>query len=155
MEESYNILIEYATSLYNRNLKTLANNLYQPMDFVHNIYDSNADVEVSKKLIRDYIITEKRRIIGRMQHQGKCRFDVYEKRCGKCLERKPIQLFSPRIDKRTGYKYYSTHCKECQAETSLERRRNHVVTEHERKLNRERQSRWAKLQKQIKNSLLC
>jgi len=137
----YDELNSYAIMLFNRNLKIFSQNLYKPIDFVHEAFLLGyEDVEAGKKIIRNQVLNEKRRLIAKIQQsENRSQFDVREKKCCKCKDIKPIDDFAPRIDNRTGLRYYNSYCEAC------ERKRKRIsfansVQQH--KSNRERQRRW-------------
>lgn len=152
MPNCYDSLKSYATYMFNRNLKVFTQNIHTPLDYVHNVFMVGFEsVDHGKKIILDQILTERRSLIANIQQSGNIsHFNIREKRCSCCLNTKPIEEYSPRLDSRTAFKYYDSYCRECRNEKQRERRSKHVITEHERKLNRERQRRWAKRQKEIK-----
>lgn len=146
----YDELLEYSTHLFNRNLKVFSQNLYNPIDFVHEAfligYD---DIDKAKKIIVDRILKEKRRLIAAIQQsENRSQFDVRDKKCCKCKLQKPIDEFKPRVEKSTGYCYYNSYCDTCQHEiyTSPETRKKnrefYARDSSQREKSRIRQERW-------------
>jgi hypothetical protein len=134
-------LEKYAERMFNRNLKIFSQNIFTPLDFVHEAvligYDT---IEEAKKTIVSRIINEKRRLIARIQQsEQRSQFDVREKKCCKCKFPKPIQEFAPRIDTHTGLQYYNSYCRDCERER---RRLSYANSVQQKISNRERQRRY-------------
>lgn len=111
----YDELKTYAVEMFNRNLKIFSQNIYKPIDFVHEAFLLGYEnTDEGKKIIRDRIINEKRRLIAKIQQsENRGQFDVRDKKCCMCKQPKPIAQFAPRLDKRTGFQYYSSYCNDC------------------------------------------
>lgn len=137
----YDELTTYAVALFNRNLKVFNQNIYKPIDFVHEAFLLGYEnVDEGKKIIRDRIINEKRRLIAKIQQSGnRGQFDVREKKCCKCKLIKSVDEFAPRMDKATGFQYYHSYCEECDREI---KREAYAKSDKMKESNRIRQRAW-------------
>lgn len=137
----YDELKSYAIAMFNRNLKVFSQNLYTPIDFVHEAFLLGyEDVEAGKKIILNQILKEKRRLIAKIQQsENRSQFDVREKKCCKCKDTKPIAEFEPRVDKSTGFQYYNSYCTECERKR---KRLSYANSDQQKISNIKRQQRW-------------
>jgi len=111
----YDKIVEYAKSMFYRNLQSLSGNILCVNAFVNSAYATGFySLDEAKKIIRDLVLTEKRRVIARIQRIDTT-FSLYMKQCKCCHLPKSVSEFAPRIDRRTNYKYYDPICKECQS----------------------------------------
>lgn len=134
-------LLAYSTKMFDRNLKVFSQNLYTPIDFVHEAFLLGyEDVESGKKKILNQILNEKRRLIAKIQQsENRGQFDVRDKKCCKCKLPKPIAEFAPRMDKGTGFQYYDSYCTECRREIQ---RAAYAKSEKMKESNKLRQRAW-------------
>ena len=137
----YDELNSYSIAMFNRNLKVFSQNIYKPIDFVHEAYLLGyEDLERGKKIILNQILNEKRRLIAKIQQsENRGQFDVRYKKCCDCKQPKPIAQFAIRMDKDTGFRYYNSYCGDCQRARS---RRCYANSDQQKISNRERQRRW-------------
>lgn len=133
-------LIDYSTTLFNRNLKVFNQKIYSPEDFVTeaNFIGFDTDEE-AQKIIRNRIIHTKRVILAQLQELNDSTFNKESKVCRKCNEEKDISEFKERTDKHTGFRYYTSYCIKCERKR---RRDSYANSEQQKKSNRERQKRW-------------
>ena len=133
-------LIDYSTNLFNRNLKVFNQKIYSPEDFVTEANFIGFDTaEEAQKIIRNRIIHTKRVILAQLQELNDNTFNKGSKVCRKCNTEKDISEFKERIDKHSGFKYYTSYCIECERKR---RRESYANSDTQKKLNRERQKRW-------------
>ena len=106
----YDLIKNYSTILFNRNLKWLGTEL-TVTDIINEVYATGFYTEEDViKIIRDIVFKEKRRLIANRQIENK----NGEKICNKCHNPKSYSEFYKRFDNRTGLHYLTNNCMECE-----------------------------------------
>lgn len=143
------LLKQYTTNLYNRNLKVFNSEITCVDYFVNEAYSIHPNsFDLAKKIVVDRILTERRRQIAKIQqNESLNKFDFRSKKCASCGELKHISEFKPRIDKKTDYHYYTSYCVECERER---RRLSYSNSEQQKISNRERQRTWRERNRNLK-----
>ena len=147
----YDILKDYTHYMYNRNLKKFTQNTMSVLDFLSEAFATGfGSIDEAKKTIRNCILSEKRRLIARIQQsENRSRFDVREKKCCDCGLPFPIQELYPRKDSDTGLMYYNSYCRECE---NVRRRAAYAKSDKMKESARRRQAEWRKRQVSKRNT---
>jgi hypothetical protein len=121
----YKHLHNYATIMVAKNLSQYTNNMLNADDFVATAFTeqcSNYDDAI--KIIRNAVITEKRRLIGDLQRNGKLKNKHTDKVCKSCKQSLPLDLYYSVTDYRIGFMYYTSKCKTCILHTKNTQKNN-------------------------------
>lgn len=156
MKTDYDEIKSYADYMFSRNLKQY-NGIMSALDLLSATYAKGFDsIDEAKKIIRNEVLNEKRRLIGRIQQRHIFSMAGYEKRCNKCKELLPAGAFKLIVEKSTGYTYYSSNCAECETirvtsdEYKRKRREAYANSVVAKEQNRDRQRKWAANQRKVK-----
>ena len=128
-------------------MRDICDGKIEALFFLQLAYSSGFDsVEGAKRMIRDHIIVEKRKIIASAQ-QTSNKFIQLTKICRECGFPKSVSDFKEKIDKRTQFRYYNPMCKQCEtahytSEAYREKRRKTQSTESAKIKSRQRYLRF-------------
>lgn len=114
----YKELNEYSKKLINTHYFKKRQKVYtiEPDDMVSEAYARGFDnLDEAKKHIRDYFLTEARRLSSINNHMTD---ESFSKKCNKCKEHKDSSLYRKRLDKKTGLKYLYYICLDCEKQYS-------------------------------------
>jgi len=150
---TYSKIYDYSEIMIKKNLSWLPRNISEPSDFATEAFIRYTNFEDAVKYVRSEVINEKRRLLAVMQENSKKNCSG-EKKCSRCKTQKDYSLFYPRVDSKTGFKYFESVCKEClsiqwQTPEFRERKKRYATSERGRSKNRERQKRFQERKKQL------